>query len=183
MGDVLPDGIYSWRLAFIPDAAMARELRAAAAQNGGEAPNAWLPQSGSFAIQDGSIVSPDVVEPHSRREVGLSVAGSAPSAAESRTRRDRPSEDSDAIVHSGMCEAEVMAASSSLEKAEFDVRRAGLPTGQRMSYGDSDSEIGALGLVDAEFVPLDVSAKATTAPSQESFDVEGANGRARSDDD
>ena len=61
-GQLLPDGVYSWQLELLPNDATAKRLRAAAAENGGKAPEAWSAQSGTFAISGGSIASPDLSE-------------------------------------------------------------------------------------------------------------------------
>lgn len=61
-GNLLADGVYNWELELIPDARSARELRRSANGTRDEAPGAWQPQSGSFTIQGGAFVSPNLAE-------------------------------------------------------------------------------------------------------------------------
>ena len=62
-GQLLADGTYSWELELLPDGEAARALRQAAERNGGEAPNAWRPLTGSFTIRDGLMADPGQLEP------------------------------------------------------------------------------------------------------------------------
>ena len=125
-GSPLADGVYTWELELAPDARTARDLRIAASRNGGIAPGAWRPQSGTFTISSGSIASPDGTEPEPPRlglESGLSAlpVDLVPQRSLSRVA---VSEDSDRAVEAGSVELEVRAASAARGASEVNMNFA-----------------------------------------------------------
>lgn len=97
-GQLLPDGVYKWELELVPDTRTAAKLRAAAASNGGVAPNAWRRESGTFAIYNGLVVAPDLVEAVQGRPAAAGAVLPAAVGAASADRR--ASGDDDAAVGS-----------------------------------------------------------------------------------
>lgn len=177
-GEALPDGTYSWELQLIPDQAAARELRMAATEAGGEAPDAWTRQTGSLTILGGLAVSPDLtefggdargsgLEPQSRfgREV------TSPSFA-----RSAPVADDDASV-GFRDEAEAEARAEAAKATPI-----GPPAGA-MNFERSDEATLAAGqsLEPTAMAPSGLSGEAKPAPR--SISPDGKNGRPRSRDE
>ena len=183
-GELLADGSYSWELKMTPDAATARELRLAANENGGEAPNAWRPLAGTFTIRDGQFVSPDLVEevaPVEDRE-SVSNGNVAPVYADSFGASDRDSEDSDAV---GASEDEVQAAAASASATATSPAAAGLQAPDRGALDDSDREAELRGRsLEEQLAPASVPTDASRAPvPYRSIEPGGINGRPTGDED
>lgn len=181
-GNLLPDGTYSWELKLIPNASAAKELRLAASKNGGEAPNAWRPQSGVFTIRNGVFASPDLVEEVAPVENRESVSNLAPTYADSFGSSDRVSEDSDAA---GASEVEVQAAAAIASPPPASSSGAGFQAPDRSALGDSDSEAELLGRsLEAQVAPASATADGSRAPvPYRSIEPGGTNGRPTGDED
>ena len=98
-GQLLPDGIYTYRLQLTPSRLDAGELRRVARQDGGVDPDAWPAVSGSFAIRGGLVADPDLAEARpARRE---SPRAALPADLGAVARADRAADDSDQAVAAG----------------------------------------------------------------------------------
>ena len=180
-GDVLADGPYTWELELIPDARTARELRIAASESGGEATGLWPRQSGSFTIQDGAIVTPDVVEPGEEGKAeGGGFTSETPAMRVFGSASAEPDSDG-----SGLSEEDFRAASGIALSAAEPFYGAGLQRGEAMAVDDSDFMTLAAGQ------PLDGSAAAfAMQPSESSrarigtrtLEPGGTNGRPEKED-
>lgn len=184
-GQLLPDGVYGWELELYPDARTAKRLREAARKNNGRAPGAWQRQTGTFAIRNGLVAEPGLVETRAaRRPEGAGPAFPSTVAGPSAARG--PAVDDDLAV----------GASKGVEAA---VRAAGLrstPQAQAGGRSQLDSEAversDAAALVTGRSLERRPAAGAAPAPGDafvESRPVRrslldntdnGANGRDRS---
>ena len=178
-GGALPDGTYNWELALLPDAATARELRIAAARNGGEAPNAWLPQTGTFTIKDGSFVDPKLVEPVAVARQSQGVGIRSATSPDGFRRRVRPSADLDA---SGVSEAEVRAAAASAQIAAASAPGAGFQDFNPSGVGDSDAGTLELGQSLEEAAANQMTDSSTAPIAHRSIEPGGKNGRPTGDE-
>lgn len=171
-GQVLPDGVYKWELQLTPNAATAKQLRAAAAENGGKAPAAWRSLSGTFAIRNGLIATPDLVEAEPGRDAGASglpldlAVSSGPRAA---------ALDDDASVGS---HATVEAAA----KQPPSVAPTGLMGADRSAPERSDAGALAMGTsLEGALAPTQqLSGPAAERPARNYLIDNAANGRDRS---
>ena len=103
-GQPLPDGSYAWQLELLPTREAARQLAIAARDNGGIAPNAPAPLSGTFTIAGGYLASPELQEVEPVREVSaLSAAEHPTHLAGEMARSERPAAiDSDEMAGFGL---------------------------------------------------------------------------------
>lgn len=179
-GDALGDGAYSWQLELVPEDAAARDMRIAATHNGGEAPDAWPKQAGSFVILGGSVASSDLGEIGSgpeRQESGLQ-----PSTLGSRSfsRAEAPLDDDAAVGSLEGVEAEVQADAA----RQAPPLVAGLG---RDGFERSDNAAQALGqspeqLLAEQLQQLRQQPGKTPVPRR-TTSSDGADGRPRTDED
>ena len=178
-GELLPDGIYNWRLELVPDADTARALRIEATANDGVAPSAWVPETGTFAIVNGLVVSPDLAELGDTRQASGLDSSVAQSTLGSGFKRVEPAVDDDAAVGSRVGVEEEMRAAIAAQSAT-----AGVPVG-RQSFERSDA--GALAMGGSIEPPLAPSTKngldGAAPPAPRSISPDGKDGRPRSEDE
>lgn len=178
-GQLLPDGVYKWELELVPDARTAEKLRVAAAQNGGVAPNAWQRESGTFAIHNGLVVAPDLVEPLPVRPEA--AAGSVVPSEVGAASADRlaAGDDDSAVGSRKGVEASMRAAAL---ESQPQAAAAGRPPLEGEALERSDAAARALG-ASLERTPAAVNLSGEAEPSWrsilESNDPE--NGRDRSE--
>lgn len=179
-GNLLADGVYTWELRFTPDEATAARLRAQAEANGGEAPDAWTAQSGSFAIRGGLVADPDAAEEQALRKAAEARAPQAATGAANPLAADRPAaQDDDAAVGSRTdVEARLQAAAA---RQTPSAGSAGLTQPDRPAGDDSDAAAAALGRslepATTHNDQLSAQRRGTYAPRPRS---DGSNGRPRS---
>lgn len=187
-GQLLPDGVYKWQLDLIPDAATARELRIAASLNGGRAPNAWQPLSGTFAIVGGSMAIPEQGEAGSAlvRASG-STAGLQPGSGLSLRgfARAVASEDDDAAVGSRAdVESEMRAAAARAESYPGAQAFGLVQPGRTMPERTDAGALATGGSLESAFVPRSPgNVFGAAKPAPRSIDPDGKNGRPRSRDE
>jgi hypothetical protein len=174
-GQLLLDGSYNWRLELVPDAATARRLRASAARNDGVAPDAWVAETGTFAISDGRMVPPDLQELGDVRfRPGLEAGSTVGSGPSSEPARSGPVEDDDAAVGSRLGVEEEMRAALSAAATPS----AGVPVGHK-NFERSDAAALALGR--SLEPPLDLMIHnrlpGAASPAPRSISPDGKDGR------
>lgn len=180
-GQLLPDGVYKWALELVPDAKAAEKLRAAAALNGGIAPEAWRPHTGTFAIHNGLVVAPDLVEPRPaprpEAPVGAALpnAFGAPSAAWAA-----PADDDSAVGSRKGVEASMRAALQSQPQAAA----AGKAPLDGAGLERSDAAAQAMGRPLERVAVPDSLNREAESPRRSIYDntENGFNGRPVSDD-
>lgn len=179
-GQPLADGVYRWQLELRPSAEAAWELKKAASRNGGEAPAAWQPQTGAFAIRNGLIADPELTEPGASRRNDSAGAGLSAAFGPS-TARAAATDSDDAVGSQTGVEAQARSAAG-------DVRRAASALGleSQPSRGAERSDATAYALGQSLETPTNdepAAHAAAAASARRSASADGANGRPRSADD
>ncbi len=183
-GNLLPDGVYTWELKFVPTDEVAHELRAEAARNPGKRLEAWQAQSGSFAIRDGTVADPGLAEPRPvrARARGMTADLALPSAPPAAARRGSAEDSDDAVGLTVEFEASLRAAGAMAPAPVAIPRRAG-----EAGFERSDSATLAFGAsLEPAVAPerMEPPALGLAAPSARSSASEDrANGRDRSAQD
>lgn len=176
-GQPLADGVYSWQLELQPTAEAAWDLKVSASENGGVAPGAWTPQSGSFAIRDGLVADPDLIEPGAwRTNDGLPNIVDGAAAPVSR-------EDTDEAV--GWREGAEQSARNAAQAAQAPAPAAGLmQPGREDDMERSDAAAMARGAsLETLIREANQAARPAAAPpAQRAASPDGAHGRPRSED-
>ncbi len=181
-GSLLPDGVYTWELRFVPTDEVAHELRAEAARNPGKRLEAWQAQSGSFAIRDGSVADPGLAEPRPARARGMTADLGLRPAPPAAARRGSAEDTDDAVGLTVEFEASLRAADAKAPAPVAIPRRAG-----EAGFERSDSATLAFGAsLEPAVAPerIEPPALGLAAPSARSSASEDrANGRDRSAQD
>jgi hypothetical protein len=143
-GNLLADGTYSWQLQLVPTEAAAKRLRAAAAENGGRAPEPWAAQSGSFTIRGGFIADPAMAEAQERTATAHRRGAQSAALSASGFGGDRSAaQDDDAAVGSRAgVEAQVSAAA---RRQAPVAASSGLVQADRAAQDRSDAFTAAIG--------------------------------------
>ncbi len=180
-GQPLADGVYSWQLDLLPDAATARELRRAASLTGGKPDGAWQALTGSFAIRGGVIADQRSAEAQqrtgSRPQSGLRSALTPSSLGSSRGA----AEDDDTAVGSRSGAEEQINAAAARLRAPIAAGGA-LLQADRAASEDTDATSVAFGQALEPAAALDenqLSAQSRRAPTPRPRS-DGSNGRPRS---
>ena len=164
------------RLELRPTGDTAWELRVAAsrAKNGGEAADAWEPLSGSFAIRNGSIADPDLIEPQA--VLMRFPAGLAPTSG-LQVARPTPVDD-DAAVGSEIGVEEA------IHSGDGDGEPAAFAAGPQIPFQSSSPRSDATALSLGRSLETNEQPAQSTgaAPARRSTSADGANGRPRSDE-
>jgi hypothetical protein len=160
-GQLLADGTYSWRLALTPAEREARELRRAVRQDGGVAPDPWLPVTGTFAIRNGLIVDPSLVEARPARPAVAGDTAALPMELATASSTTTLAEDSDEAVTAGR--------SVETRGAVDDGAASPAPAGRTIL---ERTDAGA-----ALVAPASPELIEETQPAVRSYPTEGKNGR------
>lgn len=99
-GQLLPDGVYKYRLQLTPSRWDARELRRAASQNGRVDPDAWPAVYGSFAIHNGLVADPSLAEAR-RAHPATRTQSALPADLAGAAHADRVGDDGDEAIAAG----------------------------------------------------------------------------------
>lgn len=177
-GEYLPDGSYNWSIELVPDARTARELRLEATENDGKAPNAWLPETGTFAVINGQVASPDTEEISARRPSSLD-SGLPASRPGSEFKRTGAVLDDDAAVGSRQGFEEDMRTAGAKQGSS-----AGVPSGREI-FERSDAGAQAMGgSIEAPIAPsTPTGLDGAAPPAPRSISPDGKDGRPRSKDE
>ncbi len=176
-GQLLADGRYTWRLDLVPTAEIAAGLRAEAEDNGGEPLTRWTPQSGSFAIANGTFADPALSEATARRATRSAGVSETPFTAVSGFDRGPASDDDAAVGSREGYEAQVRAAASRPARQAA----TGALVGPDRVTNDSDAVAAADGgALERPAKSIDNEFQAQSRSSIARPRSDGSNGRPRS---
>lgn len=182
-GYVLADGVYSWELQLVPDARTAEKLRASAARNGGIAPEAWRPATGTFAIAGGAVLAPDLAEPRpARRAAAPGAAMPAADFIAASGAREAAGDDDAAVGRSKNLEAGLKAALR--RQPQAPAAAGGPPAARQELLERSDAAAQAMGRSLERRPAPQLAPEAAQAAPRSIFDnaENGFNGRPTSED-